>query len=224
MRILSFLFYLCRRNNSEKGQKNKMGTFNIKTNSSLAVLNIAFLSLFVFVSCNQSNQKETVSPSIKNLNPLDSDQSDSINVIDNSNPEVYLFKYSECIQNCEYEKIYSKKCKGDTLLIKLGAIQNCIGKFKIEIHEKGSILDLKIDVKEELVKRKDGKIDTLIVLTECECFYNFEIGIKNINKKYKTILVNGQRLTRKSINYIDDLIDTTTIDYIKEHEINSNNK
>lgn len=200
-----------------------MGTFNIKTNSSLAVLNIAFLSLFVFVSCNQSNQKETVSPSINNLNPLDSDQSksDSLNVIDSIKPEIFLFKYSECIQNCEYEKIHSKKYKGDSLLIKLGAIQNCVGKFKIEIHEMGSILDLKIDIKEELVKRKNGKIDTLIILAECECFYNFEIGIKNINKKFKTILVNGQRLSRKSMKYIDNLTDTTTFDSIKDLEINS---
>ena len=160
---------------------------------------LTILFLIFFASCNSNHKieefKEGTDTIPKNENSLIK-ENDSLTVIDKSKPVIFLFKQSECDNNCETEKVISKKYSGDTLLLKIGSIQNCIGNFSIDYKINNEILDLKIKIKKKIVKRENGEIDTLMSMALCDCYYYFEIGIKHIDKKFKTILVNGQRLNK----------------------------
>lgn len=163
------------------------------------ILTIGFFVLLV--SCDSKNVKEqTTEQSVftSKSDTSDKSQNDTLKNVDNIKPEIFLFKYSECKENCnDYERILSKKYKGDSLFLKIGSIQNCIGKFRLDIEKSDTKLNLGICVKEEIVKRKSGKVDTILTTDDCECYYYFDIGIKHIAKEFKSILINGNKLGGK---------------------------
>lgn len=123
-------------------------------------------------------------------------------------PENFLFSYSECKQNCnDYERIILKKYKGDTLILKIGSIQNCTGRFRLDLKSFGDTLDLDIKIKEKIIKRKSGKIDSIMEWTACDCYFYFNIGIKNVQKEYKAILINSHNFGRKpqTVDELDNI-------------------
>ena len=167
---------------------------------------LSIMILILFVACKSNHKMEENKENIDSLTQkkkLENIEVDSLKGIEKSKPEIFLFKFSECIKNCETEKIISRKFNGDTLLLKFGSIQNCVENFNVDYKIKNDILDIRIDTKVIMLDKKedylifeDGKIDTQFVYTLCECYYYFEIGIKHIDKKYKSILVNGRKLNR----------------------------
>ncbi len=169
---------------------------------------ILTIAIFVLlVSCDSKNIKEKTTEHSDSIITVDTSmkiQNDTLSIVDNENPEVFLFKYSECDKNCnDFERIISKKHKGDTLLLKIGSIQNCIGKFRLDIEKNDTKLNLDIKVKEEIVKRKNGTVDTILTTLDCECYYYFDIGIKHIDKEFKTILINGKKFGRKQKGQVE---------------------
>ncbi len=164
----------------------------------ITILTIAIFTLLV--SCNSNKLKEQTKYITDRTSKIDTsliNQKETFKVTDNVKPEIFLFKYSDCKQNCnDSERIISKKYKGDTLFLKIGSIQNCIGKFRLDIEKNAMNLNLNIKVKEEITKRKNGKVDTILTTLDCECYYYFEIGIKNIDNDFKSILLNGNKFSR----------------------------
>lgn len=157
---------------------------------------------FLFASCNIVVDKEKnkiINDTIliaKDTNILKPD--DSRVKTENTSPGQFLFQYSECKNDCnDYERIISKTYKGDSIILRIGSIQNCTGKFRLETKSSGDSLDLIIKIKGEIRKRKNGTIDTLIMVADCECYYYFDIGLRNIPGKYKTILIDGHKFGRK---------------------------
>ena len=150
------------------------------------------LTIFIlsFISCTNSELKKT-NPNktskhikIKVLKNKEKQVLTKTNLQSENNqiPEIYLFKHSECGGNCGDTKqiIYENK-KARQLFLKFGTVKNCIGKFKHEINVENDVLIIKIGVK--------GNVSL-----DCECFFNFEIGIKNVNHSFKYILVNGEKI------------------------------
>lgn len=160
---------------------------------------LAILTPFIF--CDSTNSKENNDSTNKNLISSDSSlalMKDSLKNAEKIFLENYLFKYSEYIDNCkDYERIISEKYKNDTLILRIGSIQNCIGKFKLDLKSSKDTLNLDIHIKEEIIKRKNGKIDTILTENDCDCYYYFDIGIKNVKNEFKTILINGHKFGRK---------------------------
>ncbi|MEI6349179.1 MAG: hypothetical protein WCP69_14620 [Bacteroidota bacterium] len=60
-------------------------------------------------------------------------------------------------------------------------------------------------MKEEIVKSKSGKVHTILTIHDCECFYYFDIGIKHIDKEFKTILINGNKFGRKQKGQAEEI-------------------
>lgn len=155
--------------------------------------------LILFVACKSNHKMEDNKENIDSLThtkKFDNIEVDSLKGIEKSKPEIFLFKFSECIKNCETEKIISRKYYGDTLLLKFGAINYCVEYFHADYKIKNDILDIRIDTRNIFLDQETGKYDTQYVYSFCECYYYFEIGIKHIDKKYKAILVNGRKLNR----------------------------
>ena len=171
------------------------------------IWNILAIITVLFVSCDSKNTNDRttlVSDSTMTNDSILKMQKDTIEIIEKIEPEVFLFKYSECKENCsDYERVVSKKYKGDTLLLKIGSIQNCYGKFRLELDKNENELNLDIIILEEFVKRKSGKVDTIVTALDCECYYYFEIGIKHIEKEFKTILINGNSFGKKHKGQIE---------------------
>jgi len=171
------------------------------------ITKILTIIIVLFVSCDSKNVKDktlVISDSTVTTDSTLKMQKDTLEIIGKIEPEVFLFKYSECKENCnDYERIISKKYKGDTLLLKIGSIQNCYGKFRLEIDKNDKELNLDIKILEEIVKRKSGKVDTIVTMLDCECYYYFDIGIKHIEQEFKTILINGNKFGRKQKGHIE---------------------
>jgi hypothetical protein len=172
---------------------------------------LTLLIILLLNSCDSKDIKNKTADSNNKKISIDSTMKTKMNtsrIVDDYKPEVFLLNYSECKENCnDYERIISKKYTGDSLLLKVGLIQNCIGKFRLEIEKHEEKLNLNIKVKEEIIKRKNGKVDTILITNDCDCYFYFNIGIKNIDKEFKTILVNGKNLTRqRNTSNINDQI------------------
>lgn len=153
------------------------------------------LLIILFTSCS-SNQKKEKTESYLQEESRSEINNKSLNNFDKPKPEIFLIKQSECVENCNKENLISKEYFGDTLLLKFISIQNCAGKFDIDYKIDNETLDIQIDIKKTIVKRKNGSSDTLITIAFCDCYYNFEIGLKHIDKKFTTILVNGEKLNK----------------------------
>ncbi|MFN0188648.1 MAG: hypothetical protein ACKVQV_08100 [Bacteroidia bacterium] len=149
-------------------------------------------SLFVLLafgiySCNQpiKNDKAAV-----NSNVVADTQTVQLNKI----PEIFSFSHSDCKTNVTgKDKLISSTHSGDSLILKFGSMQNCIGKFQPTCKLQNDTLALEIKIQEEYRTRKNGKIDTVIVSNDCDCYYYFDFGIKNISSGEKTILLNGHK-------------------------------
>lgn len=153
-----------------------------------------------YISCGSTNSKVQTTAGSEHSIIKDSTAVMHKNKQENKDtyPEVFLFKYTECNENChDDERIISREHKGDTLWLKTGSIQNCTGKFRLDLEKNENILNLNIKVKEELVKHKNGKVDTILIISDCECYYYFDIGIIHVDKDFKTILINGRKPGRK---------------------------
>ncbi len=160
---------------------------------------LSIMILILFVTCKSNHKMEENKENIDlkaQKKKLENIEVDSLKIIEKSKPEIFLFKFSGCIKNCETEKIISKKYNGDTLVLKFGAINYCVNYFHADYKIKNEILDICIDTRNIFLDQETGKYDTHYLYSFCECYYNFEIGIKHIDKKYKTILVNGRKLNR----------------------------
>lgn len=119
-------------------------------------------------------------------------------------PEEFLFKYSECRDNCnDPEGIISKRYCGDTLKIRLGTIMNCAGGFTFDIKTVKDTLDLRIGLKSQIYKRSDGTVDTFTVVADCDCYFYFDIGIRNVKKPFSVFLINGHKPGSKRM---DDML------------------
>lgn len=154
----------------------------------------------MLMACNSNNASQETTAAA--FSPLQTDTANITTIdtaanIDPIKPEVFTFTYSECQESCnDYEHILSKRYAHDTLWLKVASIENCIGEFRLELKESGDTLDLNIRIKGKIINRKNGDIDTLVMLLDCECFYYFTIGIKNIQTPYKTILLEGKHRGR----------------------------
>ena len=171
----------------------------------IQILTLNIVLLVILASCNSLNNEEEKIESNSNSDSL---ITSNILIIDTftkpitAKPEIFLIEYSECIHNCNFESIISKKYKNDTLMIKIGTIQNCIGKFQLDLISNHDTLNLDIKIKGDIIKRKNGEIDTIISMNTCDCYYYFNIGIKNVQKEIKTILIDGHKFGRR---YNDDM-------------------
>ncbi|MCW3072787.1 MAG: hypothetical protein JWO44_2677 [Bacteroidetes bacterium] len=116
-------------------------------------------------------------------------------VLTKPEPVVSLFEYSDCKEACnDDERLISRSGSADSLFLRIGAIENCEGRFRPEIKLSHDTLAIDIKIQERYVKRKNGKTDTIIVSQECDCYFFFSIGIKNLPPGYKTILFDGHRI------------------------------
>lgn len=147
----------------------------------------------VFISCDQPQSVDE-----KSYYYIDSVQKKEVTQTDTNigiikAPEIIFFNYSECKSNCFYpKKIQTIKYFGDTLLLRIGSIENCVGKFRSEIEIRDSVLNIIIEPNSFMVqKNRGGKMDTIYSITECDCFFYFDMKIKNLFFEPKKILVNG---------------------------------
>lgn len=182
---------------------------------------LSFFLTVLFVSCNSTGDYENKTP----LNDTTIIQkittaklpNDTVKNLKAILPETFLFKYSECIGNCnDNERIISIKYKRDSLFLKIGSIQNCIGKFRPELKFHNDTLDIDIETNEYIfVKNKKGKIDTISTSLECDCYFYFEIGIRNLTSSHKTILLDGHKIgTKKSKNFLETELVLPTPEFI----------
>jgi hypothetical protein len=166
-------------------------------------ITILIVSLFIILgSCNPTTSSyensETFDTSSILKNKYDTPITDTYRKAKIISPEVFLFKYSKCIENCkDDERIISIHQRSDSLILKIGSIQNCVGKFRLEIKVQNDTLSMDIRIKEEIRKRKDGTLDTIITSQECDCYYYFDIGIKNLTSGHKTVLLDGHIIGNK---------------------------
>jgi TonB family protein len=168
---------------------------------------IISLSIFLIVACNQNsgdrNEISSDDTAIIQKRTTENLTIDSTKQTTSILPETFFFKFSECIENCnDNERIISLKEKGDSLFLKFGTIQNCIGKFRPEIKSHNDTLEINIKINGEIIKRKNGRIDTIMVTNECDCYFYFEIGITNLLTGHKTILLDGHKIGTKPSKYI----------------------
>jgi hypothetical protein len=108
------------------------------------------------------------------------------------------FSYSSCLneQGCSDSPtdIQSSKQVGNTLRIKLGAYENCIGNFLGGIdYRKDSILNFVIAPDTIPKRSKDGSPIILGEGAGCNCFYMFDYQIRGLSPTaIKSYLVNGR--------------------------------
>ena len=131
---------------------------------------IFFLSSVVLVSCNEWQTKST-----------------------EKKPEIVYFKPSACQTECfSPDKVQSRKIVGDTLILRLSSIENCVGKFVCDMESKDSILNILIKMNSiEIIKNEDGSIDTVWSHANCDCFFYYDLKIINLPFDPATITVNG---------------------------------
>lgn len=121
-------------------------------------------------------------------------------------PALVSFIMSECKGDCETtEKILSKKLLNDTLKVKLATIQNCFTDKICNIDAEGNTLNFIIQNKPIINKNKKGKIDTLRVEDECDCFFYFDFIISNIKELPKKYLINSRKFRKGPIIITDTL-------------------
>jgi transposase InsO family protein len=91
------------------------------------------------------------------------------------------------------EKILSKKLYSDTLSIKITSVQDCGTKYDGDFKFAGDTLNLIIKQAPIIIKRKNGRIDTIYESQDCYCLYKFSFKIKSIESIPKTIILNGRK-------------------------------
>ncbi len=169
---------------------------------------IIIIFLFLFASCTNGDKKttrareENKTSKVKDLQKNKKQISIKTSLPSEKTliPEIFLFKHSECGGNCgNTEQVIFENKKTKQLFLKFGTIKNCIGKFKHEINIENDVLNIEIRVK--------GNVSL-----ECECYFNFEIGIQNVNHPFKHIFVNGEKIINgqivKNRFEVENIIDT----------------
>lgn len=155
---------------------------------------LVFLAIIFTSACNQTATEEKEAPLDTNSVVTDTIK-DSIPPPAPVLPEAFLFKYSECMGNCiEEPGIRSIKDKGDSVFLKVAAIENCIAKFEHSLRYSHDTLWIDIQIKPELIKNRKGGYDTIEVMSECDCYFYFDIGIKNLIHGHKVIYIDGYEM------------------------------
>jgi hypothetical protein len=109
-------------------------------------------------------------------------------------PSLIAFEQSNCRDvNEKGEKILSKKLYSDTLSIKITSVQDCGTKYDGDFKFAGDTLNLIIKQAPIIIKRKNGRIDTIYESQDCYCLYKFSFKIKSIESIPKTIILNGRK-------------------------------
>lgn len=132
-------------------------------------------------------------------------------------PKIYLFEYSKCIEQCNnYKSIINKKYSNDSLVLRIGALNNCVGKFTIEIDKNNDVINIIINPIHKKYINRDGIEITEI--KECLCYFYFDIGIKGVYESNKEILLNGHEFIgtgfyREEEN--EDIEDSEIVDIIE---------
>ena len=151
--------------------------------------------IFIFIILVCCNSKETSC----NNNPATTNNIDSsLSTLPVKNIELtsslIFFNQSKCIESYEKgEKIISKTLHSDTLSIKITSVQNCETNYEGNFRFIKDTLDLIIKQQPNIIKHKNGKVDTIYLTQECYCLYKFSLKINHIDSLPKIIKLNGKR-------------------------------
>lgn len=109
-------------------------------------------------------------------------------------PSLIAFEQSNCKDvNEKGEKILSKKHYSDTLSIKITSVQDCGTNYDGDFKFSSDTLNLIIKQAPIIIKRKNGRIDTIYESQDCYCLYKFSFKINHLNTIPKVILLNGRK-------------------------------
>ena len=114
----------------------------------------------------------------------------------NNNPKLIKLKISECIEDCkDPDKIFSEEFKDSTYILNFGMLLNCCDQDTIKLKFKSDTLKIKITSRTKyIIKKINGKSDTTVLYSkgdcECDCYFKFDVQIKNLSLKPKFIKVN----------------------------------
>lgn len=163
-------------------------------NSQYKIFTFFILILFL-VNCHFSEKKNS-------LNEVVEMQKNDFEINDN----LLYFSQSHCIPDCENDtgKILVNQIIQDTLYLQIAHWMNCayieseikyIKKYK-------DIINISFPLpNEEIETDKNGIVSTSHSYSECNCYFTFDLVLKNINTKPNTIYINSHPINNTIWHY-----------------------
>lgn len=148
---------------------------------------IIFLLIIInlFTSCDTLLNKQ-------NLDEINKEEIKNYSAINN----LVYFSQSHCIPDCENDtgKILVNQIIQDTLYLQIAHWMNCAYKKSEikDIKEYEDIINISFTLpNEEIETDKNGIVSKSHSYTECNCYFIFDLVLKNIKTKPNTIYVNS---------------------------------